>query len=216
MPKYLFEARYSPEGAIGLAKEGGTSRRDAVKKHLKEIGGKLESMYFAFGDVDCFVIVDLPDNVSAAALSLAVNESGMIASKAAYAGGEDWLNQCVDYVDGNHDFTQKFFNANIPMIKVGAKPQGTYLTWLDVSAVANKINAKQLAAEVSKTQAASMKPLTPEQMVERHLVKAAKVHMNAGSSYGYGGANHMRMNIATSRKTLELALNNLATALRTT
>jgi hypothetical protein len=47
MPKYLFEARYSPEGAIGLAKEGGTSRRDAVKKHLKEIGGKLESMYFA-------------------------------------------------------------------------------------------------------------------------------------------------------------------------
>ena len=39
-------------------------------------------MYFAFGDVDCFVIVDLPDNVSAAALSLAVNESGMIASKA--------------------------------------------------------------------------------------------------------------------------------------
>ena len=82
MPKYLFEARYSPEGAIGLAKEGGTSRRDAVKKHLNEIGGKLESMYFAFGDVDCFVIVDLPDNVSAAALSLAVNESGMIASKA--------------------------------------------------------------------------------------------------------------------------------------
>jgi uncharacterized protein with GYD domain len=81
MPKYMFEARYSPEGAIGLAKEGGTGRRDAVKKHLDEIGGKLESMYFAFGDVDCFVIVDLPDNVSAAALSLAVNESGLIASK---------------------------------------------------------------------------------------------------------------------------------------
>ena len=82
MPKYLFESRYTPEGAIGLAKEGGTGRRDAVKKHLEDVGGKLESMYFAFGDVDCFVIVDLPDNVSAAALSLAVNESGMIASKA--------------------------------------------------------------------------------------------------------------------------------------
>ena len=81
MPKYLFEARYSPEGAIGLAKEGGTSRRDAVKKHLDEIGGKLESMYFALGEIDCFVIVDLPDNVSAAALSLAVNESGLIASR---------------------------------------------------------------------------------------------------------------------------------------
>ena len=81
MPKYLFEARYSPEGAIGLAKEGGTGRRDAVKKHLQEVGGKLESMYFALGEVDCFAIVDLPDNVSAAALSLAVNESGLIASR---------------------------------------------------------------------------------------------------------------------------------------
>jgi uncharacterized protein with GYD domain len=81
MPKYLFEARYSPEGAVGLAKEGGTGRRAAVKKHLEEVGGKLESMYFAFGDVDCFIVVDLPDNVSAAALSLAVNESGLIASK---------------------------------------------------------------------------------------------------------------------------------------
>ena len=81
MPKYLFEARYSPEGAIGLAKEGGTGRRDAVKKHLEDVGGKLESMYFALGEVDCFVIVDLPDNVSAAALSLAVNESGLIASR---------------------------------------------------------------------------------------------------------------------------------------
>ena len=81
MPKYLFEARYSAEGAIGLAKEGGTGRRDAVKKHLEDVGGKLESMYFALGEVDCFVIVDLPDNVSAAALSLAVNESGLIASR---------------------------------------------------------------------------------------------------------------------------------------
>ena len=81
MPKYLFQARYSPESAIGLAMEGGRGRRDAVKKHLENVGGKLESMYFAFGDVDCVVIVDLPDNVSAAALSLAVNESGLIASR---------------------------------------------------------------------------------------------------------------------------------------
>jgi cystathionine beta-lyase len=138
---------------------------------------------------------------------------GMIASKAAYAGGEDWLNQCVEYVDGNHDFVDSFIRANMPLVKT-VKPQGTYLSWLDVSAVADKIGAKELAAEASKMQAASAKPLTPEQMVERHFVKHAKVHMNAGSTYGYGGQNHMRMNIATSRKTLELALNNLAAALR--
>src|SRR5262249_1972431 len=136
---------------------------------------------------------------------------GMIASKAAYAGGEDWLNQCVEYIDGNHDFVEKFIHANIPMIK-HVKPQGTYLTWLDISAVANKINAKALAAEANKAAAAN--PVTPETMVERYLVKTAKVHLNQGASYGAGGENHMRMNIATSRKTLEVALNNLANALR--
>ena len=140
---------------------------------------------------------------------------GMIASKSAYEGGEEWLNACNEYIDGNHDFVESYVKANIPMIKV-VKPQGTYLSWLDVSAVAEKINAKQLADEANKNMKAAAKPLSAEQMVERHFVKAAKVHMNAGTSYGYGGANHMRMNIATSRKTLELALNNLARALKTT
>jgi cystathionine beta-lyase len=137
---------------------------------------------------------------------------GVIANKAAYADGEDWLNQVVTYIDGNHDFVQSYISAHMPMIKVGAKPQGTYLTWVDVSYIADKINAKQLAVEASKKQAASMKPLAPEQMVERWIVMNAKVHLNAGSSYGLGGENHMRMNIATSRKTLELALGNIATA----
>jgi cystathionine beta-lyase len=137
---------------------------------------------------------------------------GMIASRSAYEGGEEWLNQCVDYIDGNHDYVQTFVKANIPMIKVG-RAQGTYLAWLDVTAVADKINAKALAAEASKKQPASAKPITPEQILEKHFVMTAKVHMNGGSSYGQGGQNHMRMNIATSRKTLDLALNNLARAL---
>jgi cysteine-S-conjugate beta-lyase len=140
---------------------------------------------------------------------------GMIASKSAYEGGEEWLAACNEYIDGNHDFVESYIKANIPMIKV-YKPQGTYLSWLDVSAVADKINAKQLAIEANKNIKPGTRPLSPEQMVERHFVKTAKVHMNAGTSYGYGGAGHMRMNIASSRKTLELALNNLARALKTT
>ena len=74
MPKYLFEARYTSEGDKGVEEEGGTSRREAVKNHLDQLGGKLEAMYFAFGDVDCYSIVDLPDNVSAAALSRSQRE----------------------------------------------------------------------------------------------------------------------------------------------
>lgn len=139
---------------------------------------------------------------------------GMIASKAAYAGGEEWLNACVDYIDGNHDFVQKYINANIPMVKIGAKPQGTYLSWLDVSQIADKIGAKDLAAAELKTFKGSGRPPSPESAVVKWIAKNAKVAMNPGDTYGPGGTNHLRMNIATSRKTLELALNSLASALR--
>jgi len=142
---------------------------------------------------------------------------GVISSHAAYMGGEDWLNQCVEYIDGNHDFVAQYVAANIPMIKC-VKPQGTYLSWLDVSAIADKIGAKAMAEEANMKSAKGSGPrttVTPEQMVEKYLVRHAKVHLNQGASYGLGGANHMRMNIATSRKTLEVALNNLAGALKT-
>ena len=76
MPKFLFQARYTTEGAKGLAKDGGTSRRAAVEKTCAEAGGKLESFYFAFGDVDAYVICDLPDTTTAAAVALAVNQAG--------------------------------------------------------------------------------------------------------------------------------------------
>jgi len=137
---------------------------------------------------------------------------GMIASKAAYAGGEDWLEQCVSYIDANHDFVQSFFKTKMPnLMKVGAKPEGTYLTWVDVTGLAEKIGAQQMAADATKS---AGKPVTPELMVERWLAKNAGVALNAGNTYGLGGANHMRMNIATSRKTLEAALNSMANTLK--
>ena len=76
MAKYLFEARYTVEGAKGVAREGGSGRRAAVAKMIEGLGGKLETFYFAFGDVDAYVIADLPDSGSAAALALSVNQSG--------------------------------------------------------------------------------------------------------------------------------------------
>jgi uncharacterized protein with GYD domain len=81
MAKYLFEARYTPEGAKGVAKEGGSGRRAAVAKMAEGVGGKLEAFYFAFGGVDAYVIVDMPDNVSAAAAALAVNQGGAASVK---------------------------------------------------------------------------------------------------------------------------------------
>lgn len=81
MAKYLLEAKYTAEGAKGLMKEGGSSRRKAVEGMIKEAGGKVEAFYYAFGPNDAYVIVDLPDAVTAVALSLAVNRSGAVELK---------------------------------------------------------------------------------------------------------------------------------------
>jgi uncharacterized protein with GYD domain len=78
MPKYLIQATYTAEGVKGLLSEGGTKRRDAAAKAIKSAGGKVEAFYFAFGKHDAIVLVDLPDNVSVAAASLAINASGAI------------------------------------------------------------------------------------------------------------------------------------------
>jgi len=138
---------------------------------------------------------------------------GVVANRAAYDGGEEWLNQLVAYIDGNHDYVEQFVRDNMPFVKY-RKAEGTYLAWLDVSALGKRIDAVGLAEAANKTRNASTAPLTPENMVERYFVSNAKVHMNPGSSYGLGGDGRMRMNIATSRKLLELALTNLAKATR--
>jgi uncharacterized protein with GYD domain len=81
MAKYLVVASYTTEGIKGVISKGGTARRDAVAKMASDLGGSVESFYFAFGDEDAFVIVDLPDNVSAAAVGLAVSASGLASTK---------------------------------------------------------------------------------------------------------------------------------------
>lgn len=81
MPKYLVQANYVGEGLKGLLKEGGSSRRAAVEKLFSSVGGKVEAFYFAFGDTDLFVIADVPDNFTAAAISLTVNAAGAATAK---------------------------------------------------------------------------------------------------------------------------------------
>ena len=129
-----------------------------------------------------------------------INTLGVVAAQAAYTGGEDYLTQLVAYIDSNHDYVENFVRSEIPLIRY-RKPQGTYLAWLDVRGLVAKLG------NPSGT-------LTPEQHAQEFLVKQAKVQINAGSNYGVNGAGRMRMNIATSRRTLELALTNIAGALR--
>jgi cystathionine beta-lyase len=138
---------------------------------------------------------------------------GMIANRAAYTGGADWLSQCVTYLDGTFDYVEKYIAANIPLVKF-VKPQGTYLAWLDVSQAMERIGIQEMTDRENRGKGAHDVKVTNETMFERWLVKHAKVQLNAGHTYGKGGEGHMRMNIATSRRIVELALNNMAEALR--
>jgi uncharacterized protein with GYD domain len=78
MPRFLVQASYTAQGAAGLLKEGGTARRDAVRKLVEAAGGRLESMDFAFGSDDVFITLELPSNADAAAIGLTVAASGAV------------------------------------------------------------------------------------------------------------------------------------------
>jgi len=78
MPKYMFHGGYTAAGAAGLLKEGGTGRAEAVKQLAASVGGTVESIYWAFGAEDYYIVVDLPDAHAAAALSLSVSASGAV------------------------------------------------------------------------------------------------------------------------------------------
>jgi uncharacterized protein with GYD domain len=80
MPKYLIKASYTAEGIKGVLKEGGSSRRSVVEQLAKGLGGRMEAFYFAFGDEDVYTILEFPDNVSAAAVSMTVSSSGAVSS----------------------------------------------------------------------------------------------------------------------------------------
>ena len=81
MPKFLVKANYTADGAKGIIREGGSGRRAAIDKALQAVGGRMEAFYFAFGDVDAYVIADLPDNATAAAVALAVGQAGLASTQ---------------------------------------------------------------------------------------------------------------------------------------
>ena len=137
-------------------------------------------------------------------LRQAMSTLSIVASQAAYDECEAWLDQLVDYIDGTQTAVESFVRASMPHVRM-VKPEGTYLAWLDVSDAMRAVDVTPTAADGASS--------TPEALFQRYLVEHAHIHINPGSSYGLGGSGRMRMNIATSRKLVELALTNMAGAL---
>jgi cystathionine beta-lyase len=136
-----------------------------------------------------------------------MNTLGIIAAETAYNECEDWLDQLVEYIDGTQALVESLVRTQVPSVRV-VKPEGTYLSWLDASDAIDRIGAGD---DPNASGAAGAE--TPEERFQRYLVEHARIHLIPGSSYGTGGAGHMRMNVATSRQLIERAVSNLADAL---
>ncbi|MFJ7725336.1 MalY/PatB family protein [Neobacillus sp. NPDC097160] len=113
------------------------------------------------------------------------NAFGIIAAESAYRYGEEWLEQLIDYLQGNVDFVIHYFQENIPHIKV-IRPESTFLVWLD---------CRELG-------------LKPKELDEFMLNKAG-VAMNEGYIFGVDGEGFMRMNIGCPRSILEKCLRQI-------
>src|ERR1700746_4070929 len=96
MPKYLIEAAYTADGLRGLQKDKASGRKQAVVKAMQSSEGKLEAFYFAIGERDVVMIVEAPDAVSVAALSLAASATGLVRVKTTALLGVEEIDRALE------------------------------------------------------------------------------------------------------------------------
>lgn len=118
------------------------------------------------------------------------NPFSLVAFEAAYEKCENWLEQLIEHIDGNMQYVIDFINEKLPMIKT-AKPEGTYLMWLDFNGVG-----------------------IPQDKIQDFLINEAKVAMNDGATFGENGKGFFRMNVACPRYMVEEAMEKIEKAIR--
>lgn len=117
------------------------------------------------------------------------NLFGNVAAEAAYMHGDAWLEQLLDYIDGNIHTLIEFAETHLPQVKV-IRPEATYMAWLDFS------QTGMSDAELKK-----------------FTIEEAGLGLNEGTQFGPGGDGYMRMNLACPRPVLMKALKQLKHAL---
>lgn len=118
-----------------------------------------------------------------------LNTLGLVACEAAYRYGAEWYGEMMRYLQGNLAFFREFSKTRLPRISL-IEPEGTYLLWLDFRKLG--LGAADL---------------------EHLIVNRAGLWLDGGEMFGNAGAGFQRVNIATNRKTLALAIEKLERAL---
>lgn len=117
-----------------------------------------------------------------------VNIMGLTAALAGFRDGQEWLEQCLSYLQGNRDFLADYVAEKLPSLSM-TRMEGTYLAWLDCRKSGIAVNPY------------------------RYFLREAKVALNDGADCGKGGEGFVRLNFACPRKVLAEALDRMATAL---
>ena len=118
-----------------------------------------------------------------------INVMGIVACKAAYEEGEEWLEQLLRYLADNRSVLRQFFTNTVPQVKL-IEPEGTYLAWLDFRGLG-----------LDKLE------------LDRLITHKAKLWLSEGANFGAKGAGFMRLNFACPRGILEEALTRLDKAI---
>jgi cystathionine beta-lyase len=117
------------------------------------------------------------------------NIAGLYAQEAAYKNGAEWLDQLLNYLEGNIIYLEDYIQQNLPDIKI-MKPEGTYLVWMDFRDT--NIEAKKL---------------------KRFMIEEAGLGLSDGVLFGEEGFGFERINVACPRSVLKNGLERLSRAL---
>jgi len=121
-----------------------------------------------------------------------VNLFGLIAARAAYLDGQEWLDQVMDYLRSNRDYLYEYVNNELPGVRMG-KPEGTYLGWLD-------------CRDSRANHAGFSSPY-------EFFLEKARVGLNDGATFGPGGDGFVRLNFGCPRSILKEALDRMCQAI---
>jgi cystathionine beta-lyase len=122
-----------------------------------------------------------------------VNVLGLTAALAAYQYGDDWLQQVLHYMENNRDYLYEFVKNALEGVHM-AKPEGTYLAWLDCREAGDRVSANP----------------------HKFFLEYARVALNDGLDFGLTGAGFVRLNFACPRQALTSALSAMRDALNLT
>ncbi len=116
------------------------------------------------------------------------NIFGLDACEAAYTYGHQWIDELLDYLQGNIDYMTQFFKESLPQIKV-IQPEGLYLVWVDMRALGMH-----------------------KDELEDFMLNKAYLWLDEGYIFGTGGEGFERFNVACPRSVLKQALEQLEKA----